>query len=277
MEDTAERVLRARRFVAEIWPDRAYVNRRAHSIWTSIGSSHPEFQATCCLFQLGDDIAVITAAHAMIREDGRQFILGKGGRLFNVLGEGRWAAANESAQKGDDSLDLQVVLLDRAVSDQMPREGLLTATDVAFQDEEERDAAFLLSGFPASRQRVIPSVKRTEADLHSLILSSPVVRNKHTESHHIELEYDQRRLYRDGQRITSVAPRGMSGAGVWRLSRSRILGDIRRLQLAGILVERRKGNRPALLATRISYALRLLLGIDAKFSRYLPPWVKSPL
>jgi hypothetical protein len=69
----------------------------------------------------------------------------------------------------------------------------------------------------------------------------------------------------------------MSGAGVWRLNRSRLLGDRRRLQLAGIFIERSKGRQPALLATRIAYPLRLILGIDAKLAEFLPSWVKKPI
>jgi hypothetical protein len=275
--DSADRVSRARSFVASIWPDRAYVNRRAHSLWTSIDESDPEFQASCCLFQLGDDTAVITAAHALPSEEGRQFIVGTGGQLFNLYGQGRWATTIPGGRKGEDEVDIQVVLLDRNVSDRIPRTGLVNAADVEFQDEDESGCAFLLSGFPASRQRVIPKDKRTESDLYSLVLSAPTTPREQKRPRHLELVYDQNNLFRGGQRITSVSPRGMSGAGVWRLNRSRLLGDRRRLQLAGIFIERTKGRQPALLATRVAYPLRLILGIDAKFAEFLPSWVKRPI
>lgn len=270
-------MLSARRFVASIWPDRAYVNRRAHSIWTSLDASPPQFQATCCLYQLGPDIAVITAAHAMVAEQGRQFVVGADARLFNLWGEGRWASTAERGRKGEDSLDVQVVVLDRSVSEQMPRTGLVCSADVEHLHNAELDPAFLLSGFPASRQRTVAREKRTDSDLHSLVLAPAPPLEGESEPHHIEMTYDQRDLYRDGQRITSVAPRGMSGAGVWRLSRSRYLGDRRRLQLAGILIERKKGARAVLLATRISYALRMIIGIDPRYAQYLPSWVTDPI
>ncbi len=107
MNNAADAVHGAVEVVQRIDVERAYAEKRAHSLFRA-QSDRLAFTASCVLVALGSDVALITAAHALKREVGLDFALGAGTQLSPLVGSGRWGTLDDGrAGKGEDPLDIR--------------------------------------------------------------------------------------------------------------------------------------------------------------------------
>lgn len=273
--------LNAAALTSEIVAERAYVSRRAHALYRLEGNGRLDFLASCSLFEIHDSIAVVSSAHALVRAPGEHYVFGDGTKVHKLVGHSRYSAFAHLPEKGKDPFDLEVIVLEPEIASAVDRSVLVRTPDFESAQGRATDGLFLVTGYPASKQRVVQGALQIDATKHSLLLGSedsrvPAGEPISTDAH-LVLHYDQKQFFRNGGRVTSPSPRGLSGSGVWRVNTSLRVGDCRRLQFVGTVIERHKDSHKVLVATRVDVALMLLLGLKPELREFIPARVTSPL
>lgn len=236
------------------------VGKRLQRVLTPIyaQSPHrPEPIGTGVLIRVDDLILVATAAHVIDA-------VGSGARYFGLNGEvtalpefSDRSPLPASGRREDDDIDLGFWVLAPGVAAKVVSADTLRLNDLDFANPEEidRDAQYLLHGFPASRQPRRIRNGEFEAStlpfLTSELSDAAYAAAAKNREHHLMVNYSKDEVYREGERVTGSDLAGMSGGAIWRLSGT---SDVRigSPVLSAITVSWRRADPRAVVGTRIT-------------------------
>ena len=224
------------------------------------------------LIDVADATYLATAAHVLDQNSDSNLYL-PGNPLVALRGR----AAKTRAPLGDrneDSVDLGMVKLDKAIVASVVQVNRIGANDIDPSDSPRRFTGYGFAGYPSSQNKPRPGRKLRMSS--SIVTVVPVEESRYAEvgAHPlIHFAGDFKRdaiLDRSGKRVTAPDPHGMSGGGVWRLGRFQEL-EHRSVKpsLIGIGIEFHKENR-LLLGIRASFLVASLAACFSETASALP-------
>jgi hypothetical protein len=223
---------------------------------------------SCVLVRLGSDFFAFTAAH-VIRDAGSSRLWapseGKGGKLLPLP----QCTAYLSSSSNRDDLDVGVLVLPARELGAFQQRVFLTGTEID-QDDLSDDGGiasfYFVLGYPASRIQVKVSNAARHIDQKSFhCTTSPVavaeyLQEEMSQSDHILLDFDHKETVIGGKRVKPPKLEGVSGGGVFHISRHTKQGP-----LVAIATRNLPNTRlPRLIAgTRLKHFLAMVRELKA--------------
>lgn len=162
---------------------------------------------------------------------------------------------------GDNDLDVGVLVLPRGQLGTFQRHAFLAGTEIDLDDQPDDqsfDSFYLVLGYAASRTQVRVSTAERRIHQHSFRCSTqPVdaaeyIQERMSESDHILLDFDHKEIRVEGRRASPPKLQGVSGGGIFHVSRKRMRGP-----LVAIATENRRRSR-LIVGTRIKHFLAMV-------------------
>lgn len=246
-----------------------YIGRRTVAIYGVSCIRLPYILGSGVPFQIGPCRFVLTAAHVLDRalalKRGIYLSPGtQGGRLVALDGCAvHKSQMPPSGSRLDDTYDVCAIRLTEQVVQQLgPDMEFVRLTEMDWNDEALPGSYYMMHGFPLSNMRVnlCRRTVRCESLPYGTITyvgdrgnwpaAEPAV--------YIDLDFDRTKSVDDhGRRVKTPSPRGVSGCGIWRLSRAGVqksTWDESHIRL--VAIEHRWNRRLSVLrGTRVGYPL----------------------
>jgi len=235
-----------------------------------IGDSdgHPGRIGSCVLVRLDSDFFAFTAAH-VIREvgDARLFAPseGRGGKLLPLPP----CTAHLRSSGRDNDLDVAVLVLPARQLGCFQQRVFLSGKEID-QDDRPDDqwvaSFYFVLGYSASRTQV--QVSRVRRHIHQRSFhccTGPVSQAEYLEEQlsqadHIALDFDHREIVIGGTRVNPPKLQGVSGGGVFHISRETKDGP-----LVAIATQNRRSSR-LIVGTRIKHFLAVVRELQGDIS-----------
>jgi hypothetical protein len=221
---------------------------------------HPDRIGSCVLVRLDSGFFAFTAAH-VIRPVGTACLLapseGRGGTLLPLPP----CTAHLRSSGGDNGLDVAVLVLP---SSQLGcfKQGVFLSGSEIDQDDRPDDQGlasfYFVLGYPVSRTQVqVNRVRRRIAQRSFHFSTSPIspaeyMEEELSQADHIALDYDHKEIVIRGTRVTPPKLQGVSGGGIFQMSR-----ETNRGPLVAIATQNRSSSR-LIVGTRIKHFLTVV-------------------
>lgn len=219
----------------------------------------PDRLGSCVLVRLDSDYYAFTAAH-VLRDVGSSRLsapsTGRGGDLLPLPASTAWLSPTSI----DNDLDVGVLALPASALEAFERRVFLTGREIDQADQPD-DAGFASSyfvlGYSASRTQVKISHERRQVDQRSFhCMTSPVdaaeyVRENMLQSDHLLLDFDHKDIVVAKKRVTPPRLQGVSGGGVFHISR-----ETRQGPLVAIATRNLRNSR-LIVGTRVKHFLSM--------------------
>jgi hypothetical protein len=221
----------------------------------------PDRIGSCVLVRLDSEFYAFTAAH-VIRDAGSATLLapseGTGGKL-QPLGP---CTAHLKFSRGVNDLDVGVLALKSHLLGAFLHHVFLTEAEIDQEDQpDDQDdlrSFYFVLGYSASRTQVKISKPGRRIHQQSFRFSTQPVdaaeylHERMSKSDHILLDFDHDEIQVEGRRATPPRLQGVSGGGIFQISRKAMRGP-----LVAISTENRRGSR-LILGTRIKHFLAMV-------------------
>jgi hypothetical protein len=226
----------------------------------------PDRIGSCVLVRLDSDLFAFSAAH-VVREAASSRLFapseGRGGKLLPLPP----CTAHLSSSGPHDDLDVGVLVLPAGQLGPFQQRVFLAGTEIDQNDrpDDQRLASFyLVLGYSASRTQV--QVSRAERHIHQRSFhcsTNPVdaaeyLQEEMSHADHVLLDFDHREIMVGGRRVNPPKLQGVSGGGVFRISRESKQGP-----LVAICTQNRRDCR-LIVGTRIKHFLAMVRELKAK-------------
>jgi len=233
-----------------------------------IGDSdgQPDRIGSCVLVRLDSDLFAFSAAH-VIREAASARLFapseGMGGKLLPLPP----CTAHLSSSGNHNDLDVGVLALPARQLGPFQQRVFLGGTEIDqndLQDDQGLASFYFVLGYSASRTQV--KVSKAERHIHQRSFhcsTNPVdaaeyLQEEMSQSDHILLDFDHKEIVIGGTQVNPPKLQGVSGGGVFHISRETKLGP-----LVGIGTQNRRNSR-LIVATRIKHFLAIAREFKAK-------------
>jgi hypothetical protein len=229
----------------------------------------PDRLGSCVLVRLDSDYYAFTAAH-VLRDVGSSRLsapsTGKGGTLLPLPPSTGWLSPTTS----DNDLDVGVLALPASALGAFERRVFLTGPEIDQADQPDDTgfaSSYFVLGYSASRTQVKISHERFQIEQKSFhCMTSPVdaaeyARENVSQSDHLLLDFDHKDIVVAKKRVTPPRLQGVSGGGVFRISR-----DTRQGPLVAIAARNLRNSR-IIVGTRLKHFLSMAREMKAT----LPP------
>ncbi|MGC2332844.1 MAG: hypothetical protein WA581_15430 [Candidatus Acidiferrales bacterium] len=223
-------------------------------------AGHPDRIGCCVLVRLDSEFYAFTTAH-VIRDAGSATLFapseGKGGKLRPLPP----CTAHLNSSAGDNDLDVGVLVLAAGSLGAFERHAFLGETEIDFgdqPDDQSLESFYFVLGYSASRTQVKAS--RTKRHIHQQSFrcsTNPVDaaeyrQERMSQADHILLDFDHKEMRVEGRRATPPKLQGVSGGGIFQISRKPVRGP-----LVAIATQNRRGAR-LIVGTRIKHFLAMI-------------------
>jgi hypothetical protein len=221
----------------------------------------PDRIGSCVLVRCDSEFYAFTAAH-VIRDAGSARLFapsdGRGGKLKPLPP----CTAHLKSSGGNNDLDVGVLALPARRLGAFQHHVFLAGAEIDQEDlpddQDDLRSFYLVLGYSASRTQV--KVSRAERRIHqqSFRLSTQPVdaaeylQEQMSKSHHILLDFDHKEIRVEGRRATPPKLQGVSGGGIFQISRKAMRGP-----LVAIATENRQRSR-LIVGTRIKHFLAIV-------------------
>lgn len=220
----------------------------------------PDRIGSCVLVRLDSDLFAFTAAH-VIREAGNARLFapseGRGGKLLPLPR----CIAHLSSSEIHNDLDVAVLVLSAPQLGPFERRVFLAGTEIDLNDQPDDQGLasfYFVLGYSASRTQV--KVSRTERHIHQQSFhcsTNPVDATEYlqegmSQAHHVLLDFDHKEIVIGGRRVNPPKLQGVSGGGVFHISRETKQGP-----LVAIATQNRRNSR-LIVGTRIKHFLAMV-------------------
>ena len=228
----------------------------------------PHLVGSCVLLRIASHHFLLSAGHVIRAIRKTDLYLGAGDKI-PLLG-GKYFTT------GPADLDLGVFFPDDDVVASVPDSGFITSELLYAVPPEPSREIHLVIGYPRTKQ----PTRVTKREFDAVPIS--VTAYSLTASEHLEagydplesvlLEFNKKKVWSAGGRVTASDPIGMSGGGVWNVPEL-LESPTPRAALAAIQIEWHKVKPQRLLATRIQPCLALIVRevpeLDSHLSLFL--------
>jgi hypothetical protein len=233
-------------------------------LFISHGGGQPDRIGSCVLVRLDSEFFAFTAAH-VISEAGMARLLapseGKGGKLLPLPP----CIAHLWTTGGDNDLDVAVLALPSRQLGCFKQRVFLCGSEID-QDDRPDDQGlasfYFVLGYSASRTQVkVDRVRRRHIDQRSFhYCTGPVspaeyLEEELSQADHIALDFDHEQIVISGRRDTAPKLQGVSGGGIFHISRGTKHGP-----LVAIATQNRRPSR-LIVGTRIKHFLAIARGL----------------
>ena len=223
-------------------------------------AGQPDSIGSCVLVRLDSEFYAFTAAH-VIRDAGSARLFapseGRGGKLQPLP---RYTAHLKSSG-GNNDLDVGVLVLPTRQLGTFQRHAFLAGTEIDLDDQpddQSLESFYFVLGYSASRTQV--RVSRAERRIHQQSFrcsTQPVdaaeyIQERMSKADHILLDFDHKEIRVEGRRASPPKLQGVSGGGIFHVSRKRMRGP-----LVAIATENRRRSR-LIVGTRIKHFLAIV-------------------
>jgi hypothetical protein len=224
-------------------------------------AGQPDRIGSCVLVHLDSEFYAFTAAH-VIRSAGSATLFapseGKGGKLQPLPP----CTAHLKSSEGDNDLDVGVLVLPTRQLGSFQRHAFLTGTEIDLDDQpddQSLESFYLVLGYSASRTQV--RVSKAEHRIHQQSFrcsTQPVddaaeyIQERISKSDHILLDFDHKEMRVEGRRASPPKLQGVSGGGIFHISRKRMRGPV-----VAIATQNRRRSR-LIVGTRIKHFLAIV-------------------
>jgi hypothetical protein len=220
-------------------------------------TGQPDRIGSCVLVRLDSEFYALTAAH-VLRDAGAAALFapseGKGGQLQPLPP----CTAHLKFSAGRNDLDIGVLALAASTLGAFQRHVFLAETEIDLDDQPDDQGLerfYFVLGYSASRTQV--KVSRTQRHIHqqSFRCSTNAVdaaeyrQEGMSPADHILLDFDHQEMRVDGRHATPPRLQGVSGGGIFQISRKGMRGP-----LVAIATQNWRGAR-LLVGTRIKHFL----------------------
>jgi hypothetical protein len=229
-----------------------------------IGDSdgQPDRIGSCVLVRLDSDHFAFTAAH-VIQEAGCARLFapseGRGGKLLPL--------PPCTAHRSHNDLDVGVLVLPARQLGPFQRRVFLADTEIDQSDQPDDQGLgsfYFVLGYSASRTQV--KVSRAERHIHQQSFhcsTNPVdtaeyLQEGMSQADHVLLDFDHKEIVIGGRRVNPPKLHGVSGGGVFHISR-----ESRQGPLVAICTQNRRNSR-LIVGTRIKHFLAIVRELKAK-------------
>lgn len=223
----------------------------------------PEPGGTGIWLQVGPEKFLVTAAHVIDegfvwfpREQGFKRISSRGG-----------ISNSPTVSRRDDRVDFAVFHLNEEdLSSKHPYHQFVQISNVEVDLNYRTGDPYQFTGFPYRKEKLKLHSKETVPQLVSIssVTASEAVYAKLgvSTATHVVIEFDRKRMLKDGKQTTAPLPDGMSGGAVWRHC-----SDFTKPKLAAVVIEHRQGH---LVGTAIFGVLEYIRGVFPALRGHIP-------
>jgi len=220
----------------------------------------PDRIGSCTLVRLDSEFYAFTAAH-VVRDAGSATLFapseGKGGKLQPLPP----CTAHLKFSGGHNDFDVGVLVLPTHQLGPFQRHAFLAGTEIDLDDQPDDqsvEAFYLVLGYSASRTQV--RVTKAERRIHQQSFrcsTQPVdaaeyIQERMSKSDHILLDFDHKEIRVEGRRASPPKLQGVSGGGIFHISRKRMQGP-----LVAIATENRRRSR-LIVGTRVKHFIAMV-------------------
>ncbi|MBZ5526195.1 MAG: hypothetical protein LAP21_28590 [Acidobacteriia bacterium] len=260
LNDASARASEERRLLAE------RLQESVVPLFISDSDQRPDRIGSCVLARLDSDLFAFTAAH-VIREvaSARLFAPpeGRGGKLLPLPS----CTAYLNSSGCHDDLDVGVLALPARHLGPFQQRVFLTDTEIDQNDQPDDQgftSFYFVLGYSASRTQVRVSRTEHHIDQRSFHYSTnPVdaaeyLQEEMSQADHLLLDFDHKEIVIGGKRVNPPKLQGVSGGGVFHISR-----DTKQGPLVAIATQNRRNSR-LIVGTRIKHFLAMVRELKAK-------------
>jgi len=264
LDEASARESEERRLLAEC-PQESVV-----PLFIGYSGGQPDRIGSCVLVCLDSDLFAFTAAH-VIREAGNARLFapseGRGGMLLPLP---PWTAHLSSSEIHND-LDVGVLVLPARQLGPFQRRAFLSGAEIDQNDQPDDQGLasfYFVLGYSAARTQV--KVSRAERHIHQQSFqcsTNPVdaaeyLQEKTPRADHILLDFDHKEIVIGGRRVNPPKLQGVSGAGIFHISRKTKQGP-----LVAIGTQNRRNSR-LIVGTSFKHFLAMVRELKAKSRSY---------
>jgi hypothetical protein len=226
----------------------------------------PDRIGSCVLVRLDSDLFAFTAAH-VIREAGNARLFapseGWGGKLLPLPP----CRAHLSSLENHNDLDVGVLVLSARQLGPFQRRVFLAGTEVDLNgqpDDQGLASFYFVLGYSASRTQVKVSKAKRHIHQQSFHCSTDPVdaaeylQEEMSQADHVLLDFDHKEIVIGGRRVTPPKLQGVSGGGVFHISRETNQGP-----LVAIATQNRRNAR-LIVGTRIKHFVAMVRELKAR-------------
>jgi hypothetical protein len=224
----------------------------------------PDRIGSCVLVRLHSDHYAFTAAHVLRQAGTSRLGAPAGGTLLPLPWSAAWTSSN------GDTRDIGVLALPASTLGVFEQCVFLSGREIDENDLPDDDAItsfYFVLGYPASRRQTKISHPAHQVRLKSFHCNtSPVdaaeyVHENLAQADHILLDFDHKDIAIRGARVTPPRLQGVSGGGVFHITRNTMQGP-----LVAIATENPQNSR-LVVDTRLKHFLAAARGLKATVSR----------
>jgi hypothetical protein len=226
----------------------------------------PHRIGSCVLVRLGSDLFAFTAGHVIRGAASARFFAPSGGRGGRLLPLPPYTAHLNSSGSHND-LDVGMLVLPANQLGPFRERVFLAGTEIdqSDQPDDQGPASFyFILGYSASRTQV--KVSRAERHIHQRSFqcsTNPVgateyLQEEISQADHVLLDFDHKEILVGARRVTPPKLQGVSGGGVFCISRGTMQGP-----LVAICTQNRRNSR-LIVGTRIKHLLAMVRELRAK-------------
>jgi len=229
----------------------------------------PDRIGSCVLVRLDSGLFAFTAAHVIREAESARLFApseGRGGKLLPLPP----CTAHLSSPATHNDLDVGVLVLPTRQLGPFQQRVFLAGSEIDHHDRPDDQASasfYFVLGYPASRTQV--KVSRAKRHIHQRSFhcaTNPVdaaeyVQEGMSQTDHVLLDFDHKRIAIGGRRVNPPKLQGISGGGVFQISR-----ETERGPLVAIATRNRR-NSQLIVGTRIKHFLAMVRELNAKPER----------
>ena len=230
------------------------------------GRDGPDRIGSCVLVHLDSGHFAFTAAHVIRKAAFARLFApseGRGGKLLPLPP----CTAHLSSSEIHNDLDVGVLVLSARELGPFQRRVFLAGTQIDQNDQPDDQGLasfYFVLGYSASRTQV--KVSKAERHIHQQSFhcaTSPVdaaeyLQEKLAKADHVLLDFDHKEIVIGGKRVTPPKLQGVSGGGIFHISRKTKQGP-----LVAICTQNRRNSR-LIVGTRIKHFLAMVREMKAK-------------
>ena len=232
-------------------------------------AGQPDRIGSCVLVRLDSEFYAFTAAH-VIRDAGSTTLFapseGRGGKLQPLPP----CTGHLKSSEGDNDLDVGVLVLPTHQLGPFQRHAFLAGTEIDLDDQpddQSLESFYFVLGYSASRTQV--SVSRAERRIHQQSFrcstqpmdAAEYIQERMSKADHLLLDFDHKEIRVEGKQASPPKLQGVSGGGIFHISRKRIRGP-----LVAIASQNRRRSR-LIVGTRIKHFLATVRELKATSQR----------
>jgi hypothetical protein len=219
----------------------------------------PDRIGSCVLIRLDSEFYAFTAAHVIRDAGSAKFFApseGKGGKLQPLP----QCTAHLTSSGGDSDLDVGVLTLPASRLGAVQHHVFLAGADIDHDDlpddQDDLRSFYFVLGYSASRTQVKISERRIHQQFFRFstqpVDAAEYLQERVSKSDHILLDFDHKEIRVEGRRATPPKLQGVSGGGIFQISRKAMRGP-----LVAIATENRRRSR-LIVGIRIKHFLAIV-------------------